>query len=136
MQQACLNRIQPAVVAFHVVIVLRGLAVVAQHLHGLRDGGIVRGGRARFAAGSQVFPRIKAEGRGSSHRSRLHPAVVLSRKIFGAVRLAGVLNHDQTVALRQFQNRIHVGHLPVQMDRNDGRDRASTAAADQRCPHR
>ena len=47
------------------------------------------------------------------------------------MRLAGVLDHHQPIALRQLEDRIHIGHLPVQMDRNDGRDRPSAAAADQ-----
>src|ERR1700728_1607364 len=47
------------------------------------------------------------------------------------MRLAGIFNHNQTVTLRQFQDRIHIGHLPVQMDRNDGGDWTSTAPADQ-----
>ena len=67
--------------------------------------GIVRGDCSCFAAGSQILAGIEAECRGSAHRSGLHPAVVLSREILGAVGLAGIFDHDQTVALGQFQNR-------------------------------
>ena len=42
------------------------------------------------------------------------PALVL-----GAVRLAGVLDHDQAVASRDRQDRIHVGRLAVEVHRHD-----------------
>ena len=99
LQQPCLNRIQAPVVAFHVVVVLGGLAMVAQHLHGLGDGGIVGRGRARFPAGSQILSGIKTECGGAPHRARLHPAIALAGEIFRAVPLAGVFDHHQAIAI-------------------------------------
>ena len=40
--------------------------------------------------------------------------------VLGAVRLARVLDDQQPVALRDLQDRIHVGRLAVEMDRHDG----------------
>ena len=48
------------------------------------------------------------------------------------MRLAGILDHHQPVALGQLQDGIHISHLPVQMDRNYGRDRTAAAVAHQR----
>src|SRR5687768_10566668 len=42
-QETCLNRIEPAVVALEVVIVLLGLTVLPQHLYRCRDRCIVGG---------------------------------------------------------------------------------------------
>ena len=52
-------------------------------------------------------------------------------KVLGAVSLAGVLDDDQVVAFGEFQDRIHVSHLSVQMNWNNRGDGTSAAAADQ-----
>ena len=43
--------------------------------------------------------------------------------------LTGIFDYNQAVTLGQFQDRIHVGHLPIKMDWNHGRDRAAASAA-------
>src|SRR5207248_4262514 len=60
-----------------------------------------------------------------------HPAIALAGKIFSAVGLAGVLNHDEIVLLRNLQDRVHVGNLAIKMDRNYRRYRPATPLADQ-----
>src|SRR6202035_5534804 len=129
-QQPSLKCVQSAVVAFNVVVILLGLAMVAQHADFLCEAGIVGGHRASFAAGPQVLSRIEAEGCRAAHRSGLHPAILLARKIFGSVSLAGVLDYEETEPLRQFLNRIHVDGLSVEVDRNDGCDWPAAATAD------
>ncbi len=39
--------------------------------------------------------------------------------VFRTDRLGGIFNHHQAVPLRQMHHRIHVGHLPEQVDRDD-----------------
>src|SRR5579862_1409825 len=86
-QYARLNRVKAAVVTFYILIVLFRLAVIAQHLYVTRDAFIARRCRSRVAASPEIFPRIEAERRSSSHRSGFHPAVMLARKIFRSVGL-------------------------------------------------
>ena len=45
------------------------------------------------------------------------------------MRLAGILDDDQTVPVRQVEERVHVGHLPVQVHGDDRRHRAARAPA-------
>ena len=45
--------------------------------------------------------------------------------------LAGIFNDDQPILFRQFENRIHVDHLPVQMNRDDGGDGPIAPLADE-----
>ena len=40
--------------------------------------------------------------------------------VLGAMRLGRVLDHDQPVATGDFQDRIHVGGMPVEVHRQDG----------------
>ena len=45
------------------------------------------------------------------------------------MRLAGIFNHHQDrTSAKQFQDRIHVGHLPVEMNRDDCRHRLAKVA--------
>src|SRR6266567_1040389 len=95
--------------------------MIADHLYLLRQARIVRSDCARLPTGPQILPGIKAECRRPAHRAGLHPAIALAGKIFSAVGLASVFNHDEIVLLRDFQNRIHVGSLAIKMDRNERR---------------
>ena len=45
--------------------------------------------------------------------------------------LACVFDDNEAVLVRQFENRVHVGHLTVEMHRNDGDDAMLSAALDQ-----
>ena len=97
----------------------------------LGHGFIVCGDGAAFSASSKILAGIKAEGRGHSDRAGTFPPVILLGEILRAVRLAGIFNHEQVVFLRQFQDWIHVGRLPVQMHGNDASDAPLRAAFDQ-----
>ena len=63
-----------------------------------------------------------------AHRARFPPAILLLREILGAVRLARIFHYDQLIEPRQFQNRIHVRALPINMHRNNGGNRGSPLA--------
>ncbi len=90
-----MNRVQTSVVAFDVVVVLLCLAMIPHHLYLVGEIGIVGGDGPGFAAGAQIFPRVKTERGCASHGARLHPAIVFAGKIFGAVCLASVFNHGR-----------------------------------------
>ena len=94
-----------------------------------RQSLVVGGDGAGFAAGAQILAGIEAERCGVSHRPGLAPAGFLLREILRAVRLAGILDEDEVVPSRQLEERVHVGDLPIQMHRNDGRHRAASALA-------
>src|SRR5262250_1469928 len=72
-KNSALNGIQASIVAFEVVIILLCLAMVAQHAAVRRNRSVVGCDRAPFAASSQVFARIKAEGSDTPHRSCREP---------------------------------------------------------------
>src|ERR1035441_2882735 len=87
-QDSCLDCIQPPVVAFHVMVVFLGLAMVAHHLDLTGDFFIVSRYRAALSASSQVLSGIETECRGPPHGSGLLPCVSPTREILGPVRLA------------------------------------------------
>src|SRR5207245_7369006 len=125
-QESGLDCIQPPVIAFDVVVVLHCLSMIADHLYLLRQARIVRSDCARLPTGPQILAWVKAECRRPAHRAGLHPAIALAGKIFSAVGLAGVFDHDEIVLLRNLKNRIHVGSLAIKMYRNYRRYRTPT----------
>src|SRR5919109_4252598 len=54
--------------------------------------------------------------------------MLFSREVLCSVRLARILNHNQVVSRRKFENCIDVRHLPVQMNGNDRSDGHSRLA--------
>src|SRR5271167_1898321 len=100
-ENSCLNRIQPAIVALHVMVILLRLAMVAQHSYSLRQDRIVGRNCASLTASAQIFARIEAEGCCFPHRSSLFPAFVFLRKVLGAMSLAGVFYYDEIVSSGQ-----------------------------------
>ncbi len=94
-----------------VVLLLR--APVAQHPDRARVLGVVGHHHAALAIGAQVLAGVEAEAGHVGDAARA-PALV-----FGAVRLAGVLDDHQSMPAGDLQQRIHVGRLAVQADRND-----------------
>src|SRR5271157_6563151 len=98
-QNAGLNRIQPAVVPFHIVIVLLGLAMIAKHLDSARNITVVGRDGARFAASPQVLAGIKTEPRSDAHRSDLFPGALFLREVLRPMGLAGIFHHSQVEAL-------------------------------------
>jgi hypothetical protein len=130
-QESSLQGIQPSVIAFDVVVILLRLAVIAQHLDFLSKIFIVRRNRSGFPACAQVLAGIEAKCRCASDRACFHPAVKLSRKVLGPVCLASIFNHDETVPVGDFLNRIHVGGLSVKVYRNDGGDWLAATTANE-----
>src|SRR5712692_5819351 len=80
-----LQRIEPAVVAFHLVIIFVSLAVIAKHPHGSRHSFVVGGYGARFSASTQVFPGIETERRRVAHAAGFFPNVFFFREVLGAM---------------------------------------------------
>ena len=99
-----MDRIQAAVIAFHFVIILLALAMVAQHAYLASHGCVVGGHRAAFSARTEILSRIEAECRRDTHGTGFSPAILAFREILSAVGLAGVLNHHQVVLFGDGQN--------------------------------
>src|SRR5271154_4601028 len=96
-----LNRIKPTVVTLHLMVVLSRLAVIAEHAYFLGEHFVVRRDGAGLSTGAQVLPRIEAKGSGMAHGARFSPAIFLFRKVFCAMSLAGVLDHDEIEAVSE-----------------------------------
>src|SRR5260370_19519680 len=112
------------------VVVLFSLSMIAQHPRFLCEHFIVSRDRSRLATRPEVFAGIETECGNSPHRPSYSPAIFLFREILRAVGLAGVFNDDQLVMLGYFQKRIHIGHLSIKIDRNDGCNRLTTLVVD------
>src|SRR5581483_5873450 len=81
----------------------------------LRQALVVGADRAAVAQRAEVLARVEAERGGGAEGAGAAVAVA------GAVGLGRVLEHEEAVALRDRADRVHVSHLTVQVDREDGR---------------
>ena len=66
-EQACLQSVEPPVVSLDVVIILLGLAVIAQDAHLACHFFAIRRDRASFSASAEILSRIKTKSRGVAH---------------------------------------------------------------------
>src|SRR5579872_5522837 len=119
-QEASLQGVETPVVARDVVVILFGLAVVANHPYGPRHFFVVRRHCPGFTTSSQILAWIEAEGSRYSHRSRLLPHIVFSGEVLRPVSLTGVFHDNQLVLLRNLTDSVHIAHLPVDVNRNYG----------------
>ena len=90
------------------------LTPVAQHTELLGERVVVRGHRAALTARTEVLARVEAEA--GERTEAADPASL----VLGAVRLRGVLDHHQTVALGDLEDRVHLRRLAVEVHRHDG----------------
>ena len=115
-----LDRLHPEIAAHARVVVALGLPVHPQAPQKPRQTGIVRRDRARVPRASQVLRRIEREG---GHRAECPRRALLVGR---PDRLAGVFENGDAAASGDFQDRLHVRALAVEMDRLDrlraGRD--------------
>src|ERR1039458_2154681 len=130
-QDSSLDCIETSVVSLDIVVILLGLAMIAQHLSGVGNARIIGGDCPPFATGSQVLPRVKTECSGTAYRTSFEPPTVLSRKVFSAVSLACVFNDDQAILLCQIENWVHIHHLPIKVNRDDGGHQPITPVANE-----
>src|SRR5262249_34487469 len=91
----------------HVVIALL-LSPVAKHADRLRVLFIAGDDRAAFAVCAKILARVEAEAARYPETAGAAPLVLR------AMSLAGILDDLKSMALGDVENRIHVGHLPVQ----------------------
>src|ERR1035437_10069837 len=66
-EKTSLHRIEATVVAFDIVVILFGLAVLAQHAHLTSHFFVVRSSGAAFSARSKIFAGVEAECTDMSH---------------------------------------------------------------------
>src|SRR6267142_3789787 len=114
-----LQGIEAAVVAFNLVVILLGLAVIANNAHGLSHGLVVSCYGASFSAGPKILSRIEAESSCVPHTSGLFPSILRLGEVLSPMRLASILNNNEVVLAGESKYRIHISGLAVDMDRND-----------------
>src|SRR5450755_209261 len=97
-------------------------APIPQHADGVLVSRIAGDHGAAFSISAQILPRIEAEATHVADAAHT-PALVLR-----AVRLGGILDHDQVVPPRDLHDGVHIGGLAVEVHWNNGfgarRDRA------------
>src|SRR5580704_3302702 len=104
-QNSRLDSVHPAIPPNHAVIIFADLAVIPKDPNLLLQLGIASHNRAGFAEGAKILPRVEAE------TSCVGKGADLSTLILSSVRLAGILDDEQTVLPRNFHNWIHVRRL-------------------------
>ncbi|EGE59473.1 hypothetical protein RHECNPAF_2190075 [Rhizobium etli CNPAF512] len=113
-QDRALNGVHAVVEALQQMVIALLLAPIAQHAHCF--GLIVAVGHddTPLAAGAEIFTGIEAEAAGCAEAAGARAFVLR------AVRLACVLDNRYSVVVGNRPDRVHVSHLPVEMDGNDG----------------
>ena len=122
-----LQLIDTEVAADERVVVLGLAAVHAQHVHALGERRIVGDAHAGIAEGAEVLGR---EERQAADVAEAAGAPLL--RVRSADRLRGILDDLQPVAPRDLHERVHVGHLPVQVHRHEGAYARAARAVDER----
>ena len=82
-------------------------AMVAQPRDGQRYLCIARGNGAAVSIGTEIFPRLEAEG---GNIAEAADALALP---FRAMRLRGVFYDTQAMTVRNILNRLHVAYVTV-----------------------
>ena len=114
LQHRALKAFHAIVVSDKFVLVSAGLAVGARGTSELRDAIVVGRERSAFAIGAEILRRIKTERR-SVAQTPSAPAPITR-----TMGLAGIFEHAETMAGRDLEDRIHIGHTAVKMNGNDG----------------
>jgi hypothetical protein len=109
-----LESIEPAVHPFHVMVVFFNPSVVREHSCPDRPFVVAGDDRPAVSIGAQVLAGIETEATDIPDRTD-SPAFV-----HGAMGLGRIFHNLQTVLRSDFQNGIHVGRLPVKVNRKDG----------------
>ena len=114
MQYCCLKAIQAAVVTNGMMFIFLESAVIAQPSHCRCDVVIVGYDGAGVSACTKVLRRIKAKAGGVAK------GACSSAMVTGAMGLGCVLDYFQAISFGYREDCIHIGRLPVQVDRYDG----------------
>ena len=112
-KSGALDSIHPRIPTNQSMVIFLCLPMVPQHLDFVPQFLVVRNHCTGFSEGSQVLAGIETEATGCSKRA------CFPTSVFGAVRLAGVLDHRQSPALRNLKNCTHISGLAEQMNRDD-----------------
>jgi len=110
-----LDSIQPKIPANDPVIILGLTPMDPEDLDLFRELGIIGDHHATISQRSEILAREERVAAQISHAAR--PQAI---RIFSADRLGCVLNHSESVLPRHLYNRVHLGALPIEMDRKKG----------------
>ena len=108
-----LHRIEPVVVSHLLVDVPLELRVMPERSRPFEHARIARRYRSPLAERPEILARI--EGKRSRMAEGTRPPPLVCR----SVPLAGILDDDDAVLLRELHDRIHVAGLPEKVNRND-----------------
>jgi len=123
-QDGSLDRVEARIHALHLVHVFHPAAIVAQHADAVGQIGAVRGDRTAIAQGAQVLAGIEAPAHHIAMRADAAPLVAR------AMGLGGILDHRKAVLTRQRKDRVKVGRLAVEVNRQDRLCRRSNGGGD------
>ena len=112
-QEGCLQFVQSAVISLVDMMILEVRAVISQCPDSLRKHAIVGDHRAGIAESPKVFPGVKAESRNIPECSDF------SSLISRAVRLCTIFYNMQAMLPGDFQNRVHLTSLSIEVDRHN-----------------
>ena len=113
-QDRRLNLVHARVEAELLVVVALFRAVVAKQAQPARQLGIGGGDRTALAVGAQILGEVEAEA------AEVPDGSGAAAPVFSAVRLGGVLDDDQVMPRGDLHDRVHIGHLAVQVHGQDG----------------
>src|SRR5436190_5616063 len=109
---------------------LSRLAMIPEHLNLGTQLGFIGNHCAGFSKSTQILAGVETKTTGDAQ------AAGSAALVFGTVGLAGILDDGCSVAASDSQNRVHIGHLPKNVDRNDCLSAQSDGGLQQRRIHR
>src|SRR5579872_2286484 len=113
-QHGSLDFIQPTIPADFFAAILFAAPVITQRADAMRDLLGVGYYHAAVSPGSQILAGIKANAAGIRER----PCALATVRCPNGLRV--VFDNVQGVTASEAENSLHIGCLPVEMDRNDG----------------
>ncbi len=105
-----LDAVHARVPAEKLVVVFRGLAVIAESAHFCREGGVVCHCRAGVTKGAEIFAGIKTEA------ADVAEGAGLSARLYSAPwAWCGVFDNEEAMLAGEGEDRVHIRRLAVQM---------------------
>ena len=113
-QHSRLDTIHPRIPPHSIMVIFSRLSMIPQHAQGFGENLIVCHNGSGISVCSQIFTGIKTETTQVPHGSGWFS---IERR---PMCLGGILDYPQSILSRKSQNRIHIRHLPIQVNRQDG----------------
>lgn len=105
--------VDPRVDAKTLMLIFHRSPIIPERSHFFSNIRLVSDHGPCIGKGSEIFARIETESGGISKTT------ALDSPINRAMGLSGIFNHFELVFFRNRSNRIHVGRVPIQMNRHN-----------------